>query len=71
MAIAYEGIANIYDDLGDYARLVEYNRKVVTMYQELDRVDPKNALLREGLAECVAAVVQAEAKGATWVFEDA
>lgn len=48
MAIAYEGIANIYDDLGDYARLVEYNRKVVTMYQELDRVDPKNALLREG-----------------------
>jgi tetratricopeptide (TPR) repeat protein len=50
VAISYSNLADVYADLGDYAREVENNRKALAMYQDLNRVDPKNALLRQGLA---------------------
>jgi eukaryotic-like serine/threonine-protein kinase len=50
VAISYSNIADVYADLGDYAREVENNRKSLEMYQDLNRADPKNALLRQGLA---------------------
>jgi tetratricopeptide (TPR) repeat protein len=50
VAISYAGIADVYSDLGDYAREAENNRKGLEIYQDLNRADPKNALLRQGLA---------------------
>jgi serine/threonine protein kinase len=50
VAIAYGEIAGVYDDIGDYQRVVENNMKGLEMYQDLNRMDPKNVLLRQGLA---------------------
>ncbi|MBI3478011.1 MAG: serine/threonine protein kinase [Acidobacteria bacterium] len=50
VAVSYSNIADVYADLGDFAREVENNRKSLEMYQDLNRTDPKNALLRQGLA---------------------
>jgi serine/threonine protein kinase len=50
VAIAYGCIASVYDDLGDYPSAVENNMKDLAIYQDLVRADPKNALLRQGLA---------------------
>ncbi len=50
LAIEYGSIASVYDDLGDYPRAVENNMKDLTIYQDLTRTDPKNALWRQGLA---------------------
>ncbi len=50
VAIAYGSIASVYDDIGDYGNVAENNMKGLEIYQDLNRVDPKNALLRQGLA---------------------
>lgn len=50
VAIAYGSIASVYDDLGDYPRAAENNQKGLTIYQDINRADPKNALLSQGLA---------------------
>jgi tetratricopeptide (TPR) repeat protein len=50
VAIDYGSIASVYDDLGDYPRSVENNKNDLEIYQDLVRADPKNALLRQGLA---------------------
>jgi tetratricopeptide (TPR) repeat protein len=50
VAIDYGSIASVYDDLGDYPRALENNKKDLAIYQELVEADPKNALLRQGLA---------------------
>ena len=50
VAISYGLLASVNDDLGDYARAVENNMKDLAIYQELVTADPKNALLRQGLA---------------------
>ena len=50
VAISYGEIADVYADIGDYAREAENNRKGLEIYQDLCRADPKNALLRQGLA---------------------
>ena len=50
VAIGYGSIASVYDDMGDYPRAVENNMKDLAIYQDLVRADPKNALLRQGLA---------------------
>jgi len=50
IAVAYGSIASVYDDLGDYAHEVESNEKGLAIYQDLQRADPRNALLQQGLA---------------------
>jgi len=50
VAISYGEIADAYGDMGDFAREAENNRKGLEIYQDLNRADPKNALLRQGLA---------------------
>ena len=50
VAISYGNLADVYADLGDYAREAESNSKGLEIYQGLSRADPKNALLRQGLA---------------------
>lgn len=50
VAIAYGSIASVYDDIGDYPNAVENNKKDLAIYQDLVRADPKNVLLRQGLA---------------------
>lgn len=50
VAISYAEIADVYADIGDYARESENNRKGLEIYQDITRADPKNALLRQGLA---------------------
>ena len=50
VAIAYGSIASVYDDLGEYGNVAENNMKGLAIYQDLIRADPKNALLRQGLA---------------------
>ena len=50
VAVAYGNIASVYDDVGDYAHAVENNTRDLAIYQELVRLDPQNALLRQGLA---------------------
>jgi serine/threonine protein kinase len=50
VAIAYSTMASVYDDLGDFPRALENNAKDLEMYQDLIRTDPKNVLLRQGLA---------------------
>jgi serine/threonine protein kinase len=50
VAIEYGEIASVYDDIGDYQHAVKNNGKDLAIYQELVRTDPKNALLRQGLA---------------------
>jgi eukaryotic-like serine/threonine-protein kinase len=50
VAIGYGSIASVYDDIGDYPHAVENNMKDLAIYQDLVRSDPKNVLLRQGLA---------------------
>ena len=50
VAVEYGNIASVYDDIGDSAHAVENNMKDLALYQEIVRVDPKNALLQQGLA---------------------
>ena len=50
VAIAYGSMASVYDDIGDYPKAVENNLKDLAIYQDLVRVDSKNALLQQGLA---------------------
>lgn len=50
VAIDLGSIASVYDDLGDYPKVMENNMKGLAIYQDLNRADPKNALLRQGLA---------------------
>jgi serine/threonine protein kinase len=50
VAIGYGSIASVYDDIGDYPRSVENNLKDLAIYHEMTAADPKNALLRQGLA---------------------
>ena len=50
VAISYGSIASVYDDLGDYTRALENDSKDLSIYQELVQSDPKNVLLRQGLA---------------------
>ena len=50
LAVDYGTIASVYDDIGDYPRAVENNMKDLEIYQELVSHDPKNFLLRRGLA---------------------
>jgi eukaryotic-like serine/threonine-protein kinase len=50
VAIDYGSIASVYDAIGDYARAVDYDMKDLAIFQDLSRADPKNALLRRGLA---------------------
>ncbi len=50
MAIDYGTIASVYDDLGDYPRALQNNLKDLEIYRDLIGKDPKNLLLRRGLA---------------------
>ncbi len=50
VAIDYGSIASVYDDVGDYARAADYDMRDLAIFQDLTRADPKNALLRRGLA---------------------
>ncbi len=50
VAIDYGSIGSVYDDVGDYTRAVDYDMKDLAIFQDLTRADPKNALLRRGLA---------------------
>ena len=50
VAVDYGTIASVYDDIGDYPRAVENNMKDLEIYQNLVSKDPKNFLLRRGLA---------------------
>lgn len=50
VAADYGTIGGAYDDLGDYPRALENNRKDLAIYQEMVDKDPKNVLLRRGLA---------------------
>ena len=50
VAIEYGEIASVYDDMGEYKLAVKNNSKDLAIYQDLVRTDPKNALLRQGLA---------------------
>src|SRR5262249_46632214 len=50
VAISYSCIADVYADLSEYVKEVENNRKGLEIYEEISRTDPKNALLRQGLA---------------------
>ncbi len=50
VGIAYGSIASVYDDMGDYPRALENNLKDLAIYQGLTAADPKNVLLRQGLA---------------------
>jgi tetratricopeptide (TPR) repeat protein len=69
VAIAYGNIADVYADLGDYARQVANNKLGLEIYQDLDRRDPKNALVRQGLA--IAYVNTASALSTIGEFEEA
>ena len=50
VAVDYGSIASVYDDVGDYARAADYDVRDLAIFQDLTRADPKNALLRRGLA---------------------
>ncbi|MGH9410330.1 MAG: protein kinase domain-containing protein, partial [Vicinamibacterales bacterium] len=50
IALDYGSIASAYDDLGDYSRALENNKKDLAIYLELVQADPRNVLLRQGLA---------------------
>ena len=50
VAIDYGSIGSVYDDVGDYTRAADYDMKDLVIFQDLTRADPKNALLRRGLA---------------------
>jgi serine/threonine protein kinase len=50
VAVDYGSIASVYDDVGDYARAADYDMKDLAIFQDLTVADPKNALLRRGLA---------------------
>ena len=50
MAISYSSIGDAYADLGDFVLEVENNPKGLKIYEDLSRADPRNALLRQGLA---------------------
>ena len=69
VAISYSEIADVYADLGDYAREVENDEKGLAIYQDLNWGDPKNALLRQGLA--IAYVNTATARARTGVTTQA
>lgn len=49
IAIDYGLIASVDDDLGDYPRAVENNRKDLEIYQDLASKDPQNRLLYRGM----------------------
>jgi eukaryotic-like serine/threonine-protein kinase len=50
VAVAYNRIAGIYMDKGDWKHVLENNQKALEIYQGLIVKDPQNALLRQGLA---------------------
>jgi len=50
VAIAYNQIASLYEHAGDHPRSLENHLKGLEIYQDLIRVDPKNALVQQGLA---------------------
>jgi len=50
VAIDHANIASVYDNLGEYALALENNLMDLEIYQDLNRADPKNALLKQGLA---------------------
>jgi eukaryotic-like serine/threonine-protein kinase len=50
VAIDYGSIGSVYEDVGDYTHAADYGMKDLAIFQELTRADPKNALLRRGLA---------------------
>jgi tetratricopeptide (TPR) repeat protein/tRNA A-37 threonylcarbamoyl transferase component Bud32 len=50
VALDYGSIASAYDDLGDYPRALDNNRKDLAIYLGLVQADPRNVLLRQGLA---------------------
>jgi len=62
VAISYSEIADVYSDLGDYKREALNNKKGLEIYQDLNRADPKNALLRQGLAIAYVNTASAVAK---------
>ena len=49
-AIDYGAIAGLYEDLGDYPRALANNLKGLAIHQEVLKKDPKNNLLRRGVA---------------------
>lgn len=50
VAMDYGSIASVYNDMGDYPHAVENNLKDLALYQQMEGADPRNALLRRGLA---------------------
>ena len=50
IAVSYSNIADTYADLGDFAREADNNKQALAIYLELNRADPQNALIRQGLA---------------------
>jgi non-specific serine/threonine protein kinase/serine/threonine-protein kinase len=50
VAIDYGSIASVDNDIGDYQHSVENNLKDLAIYQQMVAADPKNVLLRQGLA---------------------
>ncbi len=50
VAVAYGQIASEHDKMKDYPRALENRLQGLEIYQDLIRVDPKNALLQQGLA---------------------
>jgi len=50
LAVDYGSVASVYDDLGDYPHALENNLKDLAIQQEVARKDPKNQLLRRGVA---------------------
>ena len=50
VAISYAEIADVHNDLGEFQQEADSNRKGLEIYQQLSQADPKNALVRQGLA---------------------
>jgi serine/threonine protein kinase/tetratricopeptide (TPR) repeat protein len=50
VAISYAEIADAHSDLGEFQQEADNNRRGLEIYQQLSQADPKNALLRQGLA---------------------
>ena len=49
-ALSLEDIASVFDGLGDFAQAARYAKQALGMFQELVRLDPRNATIRASLA---------------------
>ncbi|PYT96590.1 MAG: hypothetical protein DMG38_23270 [Acidobacteria bacterium] len=63
VAVAYNRIAGIYTDKGDWNGVRENNQKALEIYERLIAKDPQNALLSQGLAIAWVNVGNAMGKG--------